>query len=110
MAKKTRPALPPRELTPDLAAKIVAGVRGGCFPETAAAAEGVWEDVFAEWVARGQREQSGPYRELVQAIEDAERELIERALTVIRDAANSGDRKAARWLRERGIPPDEPAP
>ena len=48
------------------------------------------------------KENSGKYRDLVLAMEKADKEGMKSNLDGIRTAANSGDKGAQNWLKEHG--------
>lgn len=66
----------PTDLTPELQARIVALIKGGNFPTTSAAACGVAENTYFEWMARGEgrdrdRPAIQPYLGFAKAIAEA---------------------------------------
>lgn len=59
--------------TPELENTILAGVRAGGYPHVAAAAAGVDDASFAEWVERGSRKNARePYKGFVRRLRQAE--------------------------------------
>lgn len=59
MAKMGRPT----KLTPELADQIVQNLRAGAYIETAAKAAGINKTTLHDWLNRGQREDSGTFRD-----------------------------------------------
>jgi hypothetical protein len=93
----------PEKLTPALQDRIVAAVRAGAHYEVAARAAGVSRASFHRWRARGERERSGRYHELHEALVRAEAECEVRQLALINRAAQQSYRPAA-WLLARRYP------
>jgi hypothetical protein len=48
---------PPSDLTPEIREKVIAAIRAGNFLEIAIAFAGIPEDVFRDWLHRGQEEE-----------------------------------------------------
>lgn len=82
----------PSKLTPELQAKIVAGVRLGAFPSIAARAAGIGSSTFYRWMQAGERGRKR-FREF--------REEVGRAAAEARQAAEWEVRKTnpLAWLR-----------
>jgi hypothetical protein len=60
------------KLTPDLENAILASIRAGGYPHVAAAAWGITEPVFDDWLRRGrQRRGREPYRSFLRKVEQA---------------------------------------
>ena len=81
-------------LTAALQERIVAYVRAGGFPHIAAEAAGLPRQVFARWLARGQRADAPPaYREFARAIMEAQAQArLHAELTALTD-------KPLDWLK-----------
>lgn len=81
----------PTKLTPETQQTIAQAIRANAYPETAAALAGIDRDSFYEWLKRGVREESGPYREFSDTIKKALAVGQMRDLAVIDKAANGYD-------------------
>lgn len=96
----------PSKLTPEVQARLVAGIRHGLTHKTACAATGVAPRTFQTWIARGRLpgKANARHRHLVEAVERAraarEADLAARLLL----AAQRGSWRAAAWLLERQYP------
>ena len=91
-----------QELTSEIRDKILEAVRKLYPIEVVALEAGVSKTTLNEWRELGMKENSGKYRDLVLAMEKADKEGIESHLDGIRTAANSGDKGAQNWLKEHG--------
>lgn len=67
-------------LTPELAGSLAARLAVGVSIADAARVAGVHPKTLGRWLARGRREDVGPYRSLVVAVEEASRVREEEAL------------------------------
>jgi transposase len=88
------------KLTPETQERICRALRVGMYRKTAIAACGIGEKTFYTWLARGDAEKSGPYRDFIEAVQLAEAEG-EVALVGIIRAASKLHWQAAAWILER---------
>ena len=86
-ARKKRKIGRPSKFTKARCDKILKLVRAGNYVEIAARASGVNETNLYEWLERGRKEKSGPYRDFRDAYELAEAEAETEAVKVYKDAA-----------------------
>lgn len=86
---------------------IIEALKKGNYKETAAAAAGIGESTFYNWLQRGDREkeqgETTIYTEFLEAIKKAEAEAEMHNIALIRDAAPT-NWQAAAWLEERKHP------
>lgn len=92
------PAGRPTKLTLETQRTIAQAIRANAYPETAAALAGVNRDSFYEWLKRGAKEESGPYREFSDTIKNALAVGQMRDLAVIDKAANGYDVEKTKTL------------
>ena len=95
----------PSKLTPEVEARIVEAVELGATWERAADAAGVGTSTLGLWRRRGEAGEV-PYSAFLAALKKAEGAGVERALRVIRKAAEGGAWQASAWLLERRYPAD----
>ena len=95
----------PLKLTPETQARIVEAVELGATWERAADAAGVGASTLGLWRRRGEAGEV-PYSAFLAALKRAEGAGVERALRVIRKAAEGGAWQASAWLLERRYPAD----
>ena len=95
----------PSKLTPAVAARIVEAVELGATWERAADAAGVGASTLGLWRRKGEAGEV-PYVTFLLALKRAEGAGVERALRVIRKAAEGGAWQASAWLLERRYPAD----
>lgn len=109
----------PPALTPELHQRIVQLVKAGCAGEVAAQAAGISATTFYEILRLGREAESGPERELLDALEQARAEAYGHAMIALRrDIGTPGNYRAAlayidRFDRGRfplTRPPGEPSP
>ena len=93
----------PDGLTPEVAARIVQGVRTGAHLGVAAEAAGISYDTLRRWLKRGEAESHGPYRELLEAVRRAEAEAELRHVALI-DRAGQTKWPASAWILARRHP------
>ena len=89
-----------QELTSEIRDKILEAVRKLYPIDVVALEAGVSKTTLNEWRELGMKENSGKYRDLVLAMEKADKEGIKSNLDIIITAANSGDKGAQNWLKE----------
>jgi len=100
--RKSQAAIPPKsngkhpggrptKLTPEVQQMMANAIRANAYPETAATLAGINRETFYEWLKRGAKEESGPYREFSNTIKKALAEGQLRDLAVIDKAANGYD-------------------
>lgn len=96
----------PSKLSPDVQAQIAALIRAGNTVEVAAAAAGIGQGTFYEWMARGEKPGAAnvPFRGFREAIEQARAESEAGMVARIAKAASNGSWQAAAWLLERRAP------
>ena len=95
----------PLKLTPETTQRIVEAVELGATWERAADAAGVGASTLGLWRRRGEAGEV-PYSAFLAALKKAESAGVERALRVIREAAEGGAWQASAWLLERRYPAD----
>jgi len=93
----------PLKLTPATAARIAAAVAAGAPRAAAAQSAGVSVSALLSWLARGRREESGVFKDLLEAVKAAEANFVVLAVGQIRLAADK-HWQAAAWLLERRHP------
>lgn len=107
--RKLGSVIPPREngkhpggrpsgFNPEMAERIVSAIKAGGYVETAAAFAGINKDTFYEWLKRGAKEKSGPFKEFSDAIGRAIAESEMRYVSVVAKAASGYD-----VIRERTV-------
>lgn len=96
----------PSKLTPEVQTQISQLIRAGNTVEVAAAAAGIGEGTFYEWMARGDKPGAAhdSFREFRAAIEQARAESEAGMVARIAKAASNGSWQAAAWLLERRAP------
>jgi AcrR family transcriptional regulator len=94
----------PTKLTAARREKLLAAIRAGCHREQAARVAGVAPATFYRWVARGEREGRGPYRDFIDALREAEAEAEVQAVFVLRQAMGYDNWRAALAYLERRHP------
>jgi len=82
---------------------IVQAVRAGNYLETAASYAGISKDTLYTWLKKGRAATKGPYREFVEAVDQAIASSEVRDLTLIGKAAEE-QWQAAAWRLERRYP------
>jgi transposase len=104
--RRRRPGRPSK-ISPDRIDRIALAIRAGNYDTVAAAFAGIDPSTYRRWKARGEADRdagrSSRYRELVEAIEQADAEAEAFALAQIRKAADS-TWTAAAWFLERKWP------
>ena len=95
----------PLKLTPETQARIVEAVELGATWERAADAAGVGASTLRDWRQRGEAGEK-PFAAFLASVKRAEGAGVERALRVIRKAAEGGAWQASAWLLERRYPAD----
>ena len=100
---KKGPGGRPTKLTPEVQRTIAQAIRANAYPETAAALAGIDRDSFYEWLKRGAKEESGPYREFSDTIKGALAVGQMRDLAVIDKAANGYDVEKTKTLAKDWI-------
>ena len=92
----------PSEITPEVQQKIVSAILINGYVETAAAFAGISKDTFYNWMRRGARSESGPYREFSDAVAKAMAEAEMRMSMVVAKAANGYDVLKTRSVMSSG--------
>lgn len=106
------------KLTPDVHDRLVEALEAGNYRETAARLAGIGVSTLYSWLERGEadreHERATEHLELVEAIEKAEADAEQRAISVIERAAvgykdpdgkyHPGQWQAAAWRLERKFP------
>jgi hypothetical protein len=90
--------------TPELIAELGRLLRAGNYLSAAAHAAGVDAHVLDGWLSKGARDSRGIYRELYEAVAQAQGAGEARHVANIAKAAVDGDWKASAWLLERQYP------
>lgn len=93
----------PTKLTPEVSERLVRLIRAGNFATVASAACGICRDTFQRWLRRGAKEESGIYRDLVIALDEASAIAEARNVAIIMKAAEH-QWQAAAWYLERRAP------
>jgi hypothetical protein len=91
-------------LNPEVQERLVKATQLGLSWRHAAAYANISRTTLFNWRKRGEQEEDGPYRELVDAMEAAEGEMIAANMAHIRKAAGEGAWQAAAWTLERRHP------
>jgi len=91
----------PSKLTPERRARLVQAARLGLTRELQADYAGVGRSTLARWLATGRKAKRGQFRELWEALKEAEAQGAALHMTRIAGASKEGDWKAAAWLLER---------
>jgi hypothetical protein len=94
----------PTKLTAAVRDRLVAAIRAGNYAEAACLSAGISTSTYYRWLERGQLEPAGIYRELCEAVRQAEGEAEVFAVALIRRAMNDGDWRAAITFLERRYP------
>lgn len=107
----------PSKLTPALQKRIVNLIKDGSYSAQAAAACGIAESTFYNWMRDGRdalaKQQEGGMKltaaekrnlEFMKSIKEAEAQAENQAVQVIQKAANTGTWQAAAWYLERKFP------
>lgn len=94
----------PSKLEPEAVEKIIRALQVGAPAELAARGAGISLKTFNRWLAKGESQRRGHFRDFyLQVVETQNRSLL-RWLAVIDKAASSGDWKAAAWKAEHAHP------
>lgn len=93
----------PAVLTLEVTESIVNALKAGAYIETAVVFAGIAKSTFYRWMRRGERENSGPYREFWDAIKKGLAFAEMRLLLFIGEAGLS-QWQAAAWVLERRWP------
>lgn len=91
----------PSKLTAEVQGRIVAAIRAGNYAEAAAQSAGISASTLYRWLARGELEASGPFRQFREAVVLAEAEAEVHAVAVIRRAMPDDWRAALAYLERR---------
>lgn len=96
----------PTKLTPEVQARLVAGIRHGLIDETAATVAGVTPRTLRGWLARGALpgRANAPHRALLAAVEGARAACEGDEVARILLASQRGSWRATAWLLERRYP------
>lgn len=94
----------PTSLTPETQKKIISCILTGAYIETAACFAGISKNTLYDWLKRGARDSSGPYREFSDAVEKAMADSELTDLVTINNATKKGQWQAAAWRLERKHP------
>ena len=93
----------PTKLSPEVQDRIIQALKAGNYVETAAEYAGIGKTTFYRWMAQGDQESRGIYREFRDAVMRARAEAEARNVAIIQKAAPDDWRAAAWWL-ERAFP------
>lgn len=91
------------KLTPEVQQRIVEVIRAGNYVSVAARFAGIGRRTFYKWMARGEREESGPYRDFYVAVRQAEAFAEVRAVAILQSEMKDNWRAALGYL-ERKFP------
>ncbi len=91
----------PTKLTPEASAAVLAAVSAGLPRHLAAHAAGVDRSTLLRWLAEGRRAESGPCRDLRDALKKAEAVGVATRIARIADAGVAGTWQADAWYLER---------
>jgi hypothetical protein len=91
----------PTALTPEVTARLVAAIAGGSFLAPACRYAGVGYSTFRAWMVRGERQLSGKYRELREAVLSAEARVELKAVARWQEAIGQDWRAAMLFLERR---------
>lgn len=84
--------------------KIVAALRAGNYQCVAVQFANISAGTFYRWMAMGEQQEEGSYREFYEAVKLAESEAEMRAVVTIQNCIKDGDWKAAMTYLERKYP------
>ena len=93
----------PSRITKEIQDKICEALRIGCYIEGAAAYAGIHKRTVYNWMERGHKQKSGPYREFLHAVEIAIDEGEAVHLNNIYEKSKV-DWRASAWTLERKFP------
>ena len=93
----------PTKLTPQVRERIAESIRAGAYAEQAARAAGITPSTYYDWIKRGEAGER-PFSEFSDAVRACEAEAEVAAITVLRDAAQTGEWRAAAHYLERRHP------
>lgn len=93
----------PTKLTPKVHECVVASIRAGAYAEQAAKAAGIAPSTYDDWIRRGEAGER-PFSAFSEAIRAGEAEAEVAAVTILREAAQAGDWRAAAHYLERRHP------
>lgn len=91
----------PTKLTAGVRDRIVQAIRTGNYAEPSARAAGVAPSTYYRWLARGEREQAGIYRDFHDAVRLAEAEAEVHAVAILRRAMSEDWRAGLAYLERR---------
>lgn len=95
-----------RKLTPEAIEKISHAIRLGATYDLAASYAGISRVTLWGWLKKGEKANSGKFKELYDAVNEAEGKAAIGWLAKIEQAANDGNWAAAAWKLERRYPND----
>jgi transposase-like protein len=93
----------PTKLTPEVREQIAESIRAGAYAEQAARAAGISPSTFYDWLRRGEAGEA-PFSEFSETVRAREAEAEVAAVTMIRQAAEAGDWRAAAHYLDRKHP------
>jgi len=88
----------PTALTPDVHERLVQATKAGCPAWVAAQSSGISVTTYYEILKRGRAEESGPYRELFEAVERAKAEAYLHAMVMWRQAMRENWRASVAYV------------
>ena len=91
----------PTKLDTDIHNRIVEAIRSGNYAEPSSRSAGISLSTFYRWLARGEAEEQGPYRDFLEAVREAEATAEIAAVAVLRDAMTTDWRAAVSFLERR---------
>lgn len=88
------------KLNDELQQKLCNAIRAGNYASVAAQYAGIGESTFYHWLAQGEKQQSGRYREFLEAVKKAESDAEIAAVAIIQKH-QADNWQAAAWYLER---------
>lgn len=94
----------PSTLTPELQTEFIKCLQQGNYASTCCHSLGIPEGTYANWINKGNKAQSGRFKEFSVACKKARAKAIRGYVDVIKKAADEGVWQAAAWYLERTQP------
>lgn len=95
----------PPDITPEIIAKVAQAIKRGCYAQVAARSAGISKSSFYRWLERGEKEETGIYRDFWNAIEQADAEAeqwaAERLATIAEHATPNTTAGLIAYLERR---------
>ena len=87
------------KISPKIREIIITGIKSGMTYKAACDLAGIGQTTFYRWQELGETEQSGVYREFWQELKNAEAEIQQRMLDVVRESAEKGTEEVTKVTR-----------